>query len=70
MSTVDHMLDGDEPIVQQIAMEEGPLEASLFVSQFNNACRQMAGFEHAYEVLATFKGTWFAPITNMSYEEH
>lgn len=69
MSTVDNMLDGDEPIVQRIAQEEGPLGAAQFVSSFNNACSQMAGFESAYRMLL-IAGKSFAPINNLSRVEH
>jgi hypothetical protein len=71
MSTVDAMLDGDEPIVQHLIAEAGPITADQFVSEFNNACMQMAGFEDAYQLIQAYDhDMFFAPMANMSYTEH
>jgi hypothetical protein len=68
MSTVDSMLDGDEPIVLRLLQEAGPMTADQFVTEFNNACMQMAGFENFYNTYVTTG--FYAPLTNMSYTEH
>lgn len=71
MSTVDAMLDGDEPIVQHLIEQAGHITAGQFVSEFNNACMQMAGFEDAYRLIHSYHhDMFFAPLTNMSYMEH
>lgn len=69
MSTVDSMLDGDEPIVLHLLQQLGPMSADQFVSLFNNACMQMAGFEEFYNTHVGFTG-FYAPLTNMSHMEH
>lgn len=71
MSTIDALLTGDEPIVQHLISEVGPITADQFVTEFNNACRQMAGFEQAYQLIQQYEhDMMFAPMTNLSYMEH
>lgn len=74
MNMIDSMLDGDEPIVQIISADAGPMTASEFVSEFNNGCMQMAMFEDAYAALEAdgFRERgFFAPLSNMSRsQEH
>lgn len=73
MSLIDNILEGHEPVVQMIMMEEGPMAADLFVRSYNNACCQFAGFEDFFyqaQADATLVTGFFAPNTNLSREEH
>lgn len=70
MNAVDSMLDGDEPIVMQIAAVSGPLVAEQFVHEFNNACMQMAGFEDAMANLNGDPRCFLVPMSSYSRTEH
>lgn len=74
MSMIDNMLEGDEPILQVIAHEDGPLIADQYLREFNNACSQFAGFEEFYYLVINGQVRitgFFAPRSNLSqHMEH
>jgi hypothetical protein len=74
MSMIDNMLEGDEPILKAIAMEDGPLAADQYLVEFNNACSQFAGFEQFYTLVVSGQvqvNGFFAPRASLSrHQEH
>lgn len=70
VNTIDQILSGEEPIVRMIEDEQGILAAERFVDMFNNACTQIAGFEHVLAILIHSHRRTLAPPTNLSYLEH
>lgn len=74
MSMIDNMLEGDEPFLKVIAMEDGPLAADQYLVEFNNACSQFAGFEEFYTLVVNGRvrvDGFFAPRSNLSrHQKH
>ena len=67
MNMLDSMLTSDALIIQDIGDEMGPQHADGFLSAFNNACLQFAGFETYLDEHPALK---LAPLTNLSYSEY
>ena len=70
MNAIDSILDGDETVVLQIIDNAGPLAAAQFVSRFNNACMQTAGFEDAMAILNQSTACFLVPLYNFSTMVH
>lgn len=68
MNALDQLLEGEEPLVCDIAEDVGILAAEDFVRMFNNACLHIAGFEST--LVNQRLTSRLAPITNMSVWEH
>lgn len=65
MNALDSMLEGDEPIVQQISQELGIFAAELFVEEYNNGCFHMTGFEETLFELRT-TNVFISPLSSLS----
>lgn len=66
MNITESMLQGDEEIVDFIADQHGYLEADVYVSDFNNACQHMAGFEECLIAMRGNPHVFYAPPTSLS----
>jgi hypothetical protein len=73
MSMVDNVLEGNEPFLQFLAEEQGPLIADQYMREYNNACCQFAGFEEFYRRVVNrdvHVDGFFAPKPSLSQMEH
>lgn len=65
-NSLDAMLEGEEPIVQAMTAELGPLAAKQWVGRFNNACIQIRCFEEHLAAQQLKGNTFNAPLYNLS----
>lgn len=69
MSALDHILEGDEPVVQSMIAAMGYIHAKDFRRSFNNACMQMAGFERPMAALHGHPDVFLVPVNSYSHRD-
>lgn len=65
-SAMDQIMESDDPRVQEMLQECGPLVADYYMKEYNNACVLITGFERTIHTLVHTRGVMLAPLANMS----
>lgn len=66
MSTIDHIMDSDDPRIQMLIQEVGHLDAQCYLRTHNAACVLLDGFEQLIKQRINHSACTLAPLTNVS----